>query len=145
YVWIATNDGLVRFDGVKFSPWSPRPGESLPSQGFGALLGARDGTLWIGTHLGLSRLKDGHLFNYTTPGNPGISVIAEDPAGTIWVTRYRINDGMGPLCRVAGEHLICYGKENGLVSPYAIGLAAQPDGTLWFTCRMVCRFAAGIF
>src|SRR5262249_4231953 len=23
YVWIATHDGLVRFDGVKFSPWSP--------------------------------------------------------------------------------------------------------------------------
>src|SRR5262249_34717912 len=44
YVWIATGDGLVRFDGVKFSPWSPRPGESLPAGGIeeGAFLGARD-------------------------------------------------------------------------------------------------------
>src|SRR5262245_7943258 len=40
YVWIATKDGLFRFDGVKFSPWSPPPGEALPSPGFGALLGA---------------------------------------------------------------------------------------------------------
>lgn len=146
YIWIATHDGLVRFDGVKFTPWSPPPGESLPAPGFGALLGARDGSLWIGTTAGLSRLKDGHLFNYTTTArSPGISAIAEDSAGTIWVTRYRVNDGMGPLCRVAGERLICFGKEDGLVPAYAIGLAAQPDGTLWFACRMVCRFAAGTF
>src|SRR5262249_1476826 len=31
YVWIGTTDGLIRFDGVRFSPWSPPPGESLPT------------------------------------------------------------------------------------------------------------------
>jgi signal transduction histidine kinase/ligand-binding sensor domain-containing protein len=145
YVWIGTYDGLVRFDGVRFSPWSPPPGESLPAAA-AALLGARDGTLWIGTAAGLSRLKDGHLFNYTTARRgSAIWAIAEDRAGTIWVTRYFITDGMGPLCRVAGERLICYGKKDGLVSGYALGLAAQPDGTLWFACQMVCRFAAGAF
>lgn len=146
YIWIATFDGLVRFDGVTFSPWSPLPGESLPAPGFGALHGARDGSLWIGTTGGLSRLKDGHLFNYTTtPKSPGITVIAEDATGTIWVTRYRVNDGLGPLCRVAGERLICYGKKEGLSPNYALGLAVQPDGTVWFACRMLCRFAGGAF
>jgi signal transduction histidine kinase/ligand-binding sensor domain-containing protein len=146
YIWIATHDGLVRFDGVKFSSWSPPPGESLPAPGLSALLGARDGSLWIGTVAGLSHLKDGHLFNYTTTArSPGISAMVEDRAGTIWVTRYRVNDGMGPLCRVAGERLICFGKKDGLVSTYGIGLAAQSDGTLWFACRMVCRFTAGAF
>src|SRR5215813_4229427 len=139
YVWIATVDGLVRFDGVKFSPWSPPPGESQLG-GIGALLGSRDGSLWIGTSAGLSRLKDGHLFNYTTtPRSPGIAAIVEDRAGTIWVTRYFVNDGMGPLCRVAGERLICYGEKEGLVPTVALGLSAQADGTLWFACRMVCR------
>jgi signal transduction histidine kinase/ligand-binding sensor domain-containing protein len=146
YIWIASLDGLVRFDGIKFSLWQPLKGESLPSNGFGALLGARDGTLWIGTTAGLSRVRNGHLFNYTTTArSPGISMIAEDRAGTIWVTRYRVNDGMGPLCRVTGERLFCYGKKDGLVPPYALGLAAQPDGTLWFASRMVYRFAAGAF
>src|SRR5262245_51843843 len=84
YIWIATVDGLVRFDGVKFSSWSPPTGQSLPSGGVGALLGARDGSLWIGTSTGLSRLKDGRLFTYTTtPRSPGIWAIAEDRAGTI--------------------------------------------------------------
>src|SRR5262249_10277902 len=141
-----TSDGLVRFDGVKFGPWSPPPGESLPAAGVGALLGARDGSLWIGTSSGLSRLRDGHLFNYTTTTrSPGIGRIREDGAGTIWVTRYFVDDGMGPLCRVSGERLICYGKQDGLVATSALGLAVQADGTLWFACQMVCRFAAGAF
>ena len=144
YIWIGTIDGLIRFDGVKFSPWSPPPGESLPTAGVSRVLGARDGTLWIGTSAGLSRLKDGHLFNYTTTArSPGIYDIVEDRAGTIWVTRYFVNDGLGPLCRVDGERLICYGKNDGLVPANASGLAAQADGTLWFACQMVCRFAAG--
>src|SRR5262249_39917470 len=90
--------------------------------------------------------KDGHLFNYTTTArSPAVSAIAEDRAGTIWVTRTFVNDGMGPLCRVAGERLICYGQKDGLVPTVALGLSAQADGTLWFACRMVCRFAAGAF
>src|SRR5262245_55470860 len=100
YVWIATVDGLVLFDGVKFNPWSPPPGESLGGGRFqeGALLAARDGSLWIGTSSGLSRLKDGHLFNYTTTArSPAVAAIAEDREGTIWVTRTFVNDGMGPL------------------------------------------------
>ena len=144
YIWIATQDGLVRFDGVTFTPWSPPPGESLPASNFEALRGGRDGSLWIGTAAGLSRLKDGHLFNYTTtPKSPGISAIAEDGAGTVWLTRYRVNDGLGPLCRVAGERLICYGEDEGVLSRFALGLAAQSDGTLWFGCQKLCRFAAG--
>src|SRR5262249_14793035 len=103
-------------------------------------------SLWIGTPGGLSRLKDGHLVNYATAArSPGISAIVQDREGTIWVTRYRLTDGMGPLCRVAGEHLFCYGKNDGLAAPFALGLAAQPDGALWFACAMVCRFAAGAF
>jgi signal transduction histidine kinase/ligand-binding sensor domain-containing protein len=146
YVWIATNDGLVRFDGVTFDPWSPPPGESLPSSSLGPVLGAPDGSLWIGTTGGLSRLKDGHLFNYTTtPRSPGIMGMTRDHQGTIWVTRYRVNDGMGPVCRVDGERLVCYGEKEGFASSYGIGLAAQPDGTLWVAGERLSRFAEGAF
>ena len=31
YLWVGTEFGLVRFDGVRFVPWSPPPGERLPS------------------------------------------------------------------------------------------------------------------
>lgn len=66
----------MRFDGVKFTRWSPPEGQSLPSRGFGALLGASDGSLWIGTTGWLAQLKDGRLTNYApTPGSGGVAAI----------------------------------------------------------------------
>src|SRR5580704_14299797 len=72
YIWIGVLGGLMRFDGVKFTPWTAPKGQALPGNGISSLLGGRDGSLWIGTYRGLSRLKNGELFNYTTtPNSPG--------------------------------------------------------------------------
>ena len=47
YIWIGTDAGLFRFDGSRFEPWSSPDGTRLPSDQIRALLGARDGSLWI--------------------------------------------------------------------------------------------------
>jgi signal transduction histidine kinase/ligand-binding sensor domain-containing protein len=143
YIWIGTSSGLVRFDGVKFAPWTPPDGQSLQSE-VNYLFGARDGSLWIGTPGGLRHLKDGKLFNYSSkPGGPGISAIMEDRTGTIWVTRYRINDGTGPLCRVTGTTLQCYGKKDGITARYGLGLTEDGAGNIWFGGDVLCRWAPG--
>ena len=142
YIWIGVLGGLVRFDGVKFTPWAAPNGQSLAGSGISYLLAGRDGSLWIGTYGGLSRLKDGKLFNYTTtPNSPGINHIIEDHAGTIWVTRYRVNDGKGSLCQVEADKLRCYGEKDGNPGKYAIGLAEDTAGNIWFGCKMLCRWA----
>src|ERR1700751_4174033 len=107
YFWFGTASGLMRFDGVTFVSYAP-PDLKLPSRGYQFLLGARDGSLWTGTTSGLGRLKDGKFQWYSDPAKHiGIVKIFEDKQSTIWVTRYRVPRGEGPLCRVEGTRLHC--------------------------------------
>src|ERR1022692_1912426 len=132
YIWIGDASGLVRFDGVKFTRWVPPKGQQLP-RGSSSLLGAGDGSLWIGAPGGLAQLKDGELFNYTPQiGNAGISQIIEDRTGAIWFTRYRVSDGKGPLCRVTNRRVQCYGEKDGISATYGLGLAEDTSGNIWF-------------
>ena len=140
YLWLATSNGLLRFDGVKFVRYNP-PGLNLPTRGFTFLLGSRDGSLWIGTTTGLRRLKDGRLQNYAGPNETsGISTIIEDDEGAVWVTRYRVPPGQGPLCRVEGNGLHCFGKADGIPVTYGLGLTKDKSGNLWFRSEVLCRW-----
>ncbi len=143
YIWIATASGLARFDGVKFTSWTPPKGQQLP-RGAGSLLGARDGSLWIGVPGGLAQFKDGELFNYASEiGGAGVSDVIEDHAGTIWFTRYRVRDGRGPLCRILDRHVQCYGEKDGISVKYGLQLAEDMNGNIWFGSSALCRWAPG--
>jgi ligand-binding sensor domain-containing protein len=92
YVWIGTLGGLLRFDGVRFVPWTPPTGEHLPAAAVISLLGAADGSLWIGTASGLAQWKNGNLLNF--PETVGrVNSIYEDREGTIWMARSRTQAG----------------------------------------------------
>src|SRR5215471_18719979 len=64
FLWIGTNVGLVRFDGVHFASWRPAIGERLPDPRIFSLWGSRDGSLWIGTGYSVSHWRAGHLVNF---------------------------------------------------------------------------------
>ncbi len=83
YLWMGTRVGLLRFDGVRFVSFTVLGGRQLPSGRVSALLGADDGSLWIGTERGLAEWKNDKLtINATIAGS--IRAIREDSQGTIW-------------------------------------------------------------
>src|SRR5262245_35101768 len=85
YLWLGTGFGLVRFDGVRPVPWEFPSGQALPSNYIQSLLGARDGTLWIGTRRGLASWRDGTLRQYPELSGQSVLALLEDSEATVWV------------------------------------------------------------
>ena len=144
YLWIGTQTGLVRFDGVRFVPWTPPEGKRLFSaKSIFSLLGGGDGSLWIGTGTNLAHFKDGDLINYGDALGR-INAIVEDRNGTVWITRSRVRDESGPLCQVIDTKLRCYGKADGITPPYAGPLIADSAGNLWIgSSGVLTRWSIG--
>jgi ligand-binding sensor domain-containing protein len=87
YLWVGSDAGVSRFDGARFKPFGlPEGFQAGPVQ---ALLGDRQGPLWIGSvGGGLGRWENGRFTVFTAhDGLPSDSVnaLAEDNEGQLWV------------------------------------------------------------
>src|SRR5580693_9497440 len=93
YIWLGTEFGLLRFDGVRAVPWQPPGNQSLPSTDILSLLVARDGTLWIGTAKGLASWKDGKLVEkYAGLAGQFVFRLLEDDEGMVWASSWVLSN-----------------------------------------------------
>lgn len=72
YLWLSTFDGLVRFDGVRFTVFDKSNTKGLTTNRFTALYEDKDGTLWAGTGEGsLTCYRDGVFTTFTKTAGMG--------------------------------------------------------------------------
>jgi C4-dicarboxylate-specific signal transduction histidine kinase/ligand-binding sensor domain-containing protein len=130
YIWIGTENGLVRFDGVRFTPWKP-DGNELPSSDILDVLGARDGSLWVATAAGLTRWHDGVVANFIhDPSN--FEPLVESRDGTIWVVREeRLGSAIASVCQVSGSALQCHRDSDAIPPATYMAITEDSSGNLW--------------
>ena len=66
YLWVATGQGIARFDGVRFTAYTVVTNPEFRGGGFFALREAEDGSLWFGGDNGLFHWTEGRFDHYTT-------------------------------------------------------------------------------
>jgi signal transduction histidine kinase/ligand-binding sensor domain-containing protein len=142
YLWIATENGVCRHDGVGCTRLGVREGLVAPVSR--DVLEDREGRIWIATEGGLSRW-DGHAFvNFTkATGLPDEQVycgtLARD--GSLWFGT------TSALLRWDGQRFQAWGHEQGLPAGRIWKLAFDASGALWLALRGggLARFRDGRF
>lgn len=127
YLWVATYNGLARFDGVRFTIFDTANTPEFRDSRITSLFEDAHGTLWIGHETGsLTKLDHGRFTDVKLPsvwpGGPVLG-IGTDEDGVLWLLNYS-----GTLCSMNGDKLFAasLGSQVGVPS-----LAEGNDGALW--------------
>jgi len=142
FLWAGTSAGLVRFDGVKFTPL--KLADSLTNNPISvtALCEDSDGRLWIGTQQnGLYQLFQGIVRHYTTDRgllDNGVTSLEADKKGLVWIgTQSGLN-------LWTGQEFKSFTTNDGLPDKFISGVNVARSGTVWITTRVgMCRFING--
>ena len=136
YLWVATQEGLARFDGVRFTAFDSRNTRTFTSDFVFTLFADRKGTLWAGASDGLmrydgrgrfTRFAERHGFN-----DSAAKYISEDPAGNLWIGfgTGRTTGGKG-LVRFRNGQARTFTTKDGLPSDQVYQTTTDRSGALW--------------
>lgn len=141
YLWLGTEQGLARFDGVRFVPFELRTSGGA-IDGFVSALCDDAGTLWVGTSRGLYRLDDGVFVEQRTADGSvigDVESILRDRSGRLWVA------AMDGVLRDENGHLRPFVDADGTRLEHVTALAESAEGRLCVAAEQVMCLEGGTF
>ncbi len=130
YLWFATQEGLVRFDGLKFTIYDRNNTPELLSHNISEIFEDHEGAIWfrfVGRG-GVTRLNNGRFRTFTESDGLGSQVvtgIAEDKQGRMWFSSTR------GLSRLMNDSVKTFTTANGLSSDTLLFLFKDSKDVLW--------------
>ncbi len=128
YLWVGTQEGLARFDGVRFTVFDSKNEPAIPSKYITVLFVDRAGRLWIGTQSGVAVLENGRFKPFQKIAGIAhayVHAITDGGAGHLWVGT---ENG---LFEVDGAGIRSFGASSGLRDNRIRALHADRGGALW--------------
>lgn len=133
FLWLATEGGLVRFDGYSFAVLDSSNTAVLKSNHIRSLQEDRQGAMWIATSEGLLRRSDENLESVSTVGNSpenNYLTLHRDVAGKIWA----VTPGSLTLCDKTGQSAAACKATHVLAeasSRFTGAMTSADNGTIW--------------
>src|SRR5579863_1944666 len=126
YLWLGTEEGLVRFDGARFTVFDRANTAGLSNSSVLILLTDSEGNLWVGTRGGLTRMTAGQFTSVGELKGKVVLSLLEDKEGAIWIGL----EGAG-LCRLKNAKARFYTRRDGLPDDTIYSLRQDSAGNLW--------------
>lgn len=128
FLWLATQEGIARFDGLRFQTFNGRQ-LGLQANVFNSFAEDHDGAIWAGSEGGVARMMNtGEVLGVLTVedglSSNNVRTLTVDSQGVLW-----IGTSQG-LHRFAGGQLETWTVADGLPGPTVWCIAEEGDG-LW--------------